>query len=252
MGKAIDMIGKKFGELTVVAKTDKRTKVKGIIWRCMCSCGNICEVDGKLLRNGTRKTCGCRKSVSEDVTGQTFGNLLAIKKVNETGPAVWLFRCNLCGNYSEILLNRVKNNGQESCGCMQHKGSKKHGLAGTKIYNTWIRMRQRCNNPNDANYRYYGARGITVCDEWNNSFDAFLRDMGESFEEHNRIYGGRNTSIERIDVDKGYCKENCKWITQAEQVRNMRSNLSYKNKKKKLSYKEQVQIVMADIERVVK
>lgn len=89
-----------------------------------------------------------------------------------------------------------------------------HSVGGklSRTYTTWAQMKQRCNNPNKPEYKYYGGRGITVCAEWND-FASFLRDMGE------RPAG---TELERIDNDAGYCLENCRWATHEENSRNRR------------------------------
>jgi|SRR6266853_1018806 len=86
-------------------------------------------------------------------------------------------------------------------------------------YNSWRKMRQRCNDKNYSGYKNYGGRGISICQEWN-VFNNFLKDMGDP-----PILFGQRLSLERINNDEGYCKENCKWATYTEQIQNQRPRL---------------------------
>lgn len=79
-----------------------------------------------------------------------------------------------------------------------------HGMTGSPEYETWLGMRRRCYNPNRSDYARYGGRGITVSQEWKNSFEEFYRDMGPRPKDH---------SLERIDNSKEYCKDNCVWAS---------------------------------------
>lgn len=112
----------------------------------------------------------------------------------------------------------------KSCGCGQGDGSRArtiHGFSNTRIHNIWIAMRQRCQNPKASRFYLYGARGIEVCKQWN-SVDVFLTDMYVSYLEHIKLFGEKNTSIERKDNDGNYEPNNCVWATQKEQVNNSR------------------------------
>jgi len=86
----------------------------------------------------------------------------------------------------------------------------------TRIYNSWDNMKQRCLNENRADFPNYGGRGITICDEWINSFERFRDDMLPTYE--------AGLTLDRIDVNGNYCKENCRWATKKEQSVNTRRN----------------------------
>lgn len=105
----------------------------------------------------------------------------------------------------------------------------KHNMSKTKPYSAWEHIKQRCFNKNDARYKNYGNRGITVCDRWKNSFENFWEDMGSEYKE--------GLTLDRINNDGNYCKENCRWTTQKQQSNNRTNNrfISYKNQKKTLS-----------------
>lgn len=97
----------------------------------------------------------------------------------------------------------------------------RHGLKGTPEYETWVRMRQRCLNPNSPDYSYYGARGISICERWDSPV-LFVQDMGKRPSKHHEL--------DRIDNNGNYCPENCRWVEKTPQMRNTRlSKIWYVN-----------------------
>ncbi len=111
--------------------------------------------------------------------------------------------------------------------------SLKHGFKGTRFYAIWGGMKSRCTNPNKDGYERYGGRGIKICKKWNN-FINFKNDMYNLYLEHCLEFGIQNTTIDRIDSNKNYCKENCRWATMKEQSRNTSTNriITYDGKSK--------------------
>jgi len=100
---------------------------------------------------------------------------------------------------------------------------KTHWMTWTNFYNRWKLLKKRCNNINDPRYKWYWERWIFVCDKWN-KFEWFMEDMYESYIEHRIIYWEQNTSIDRINNNWNYCKENCRRATKKEQMRNTSRN----------------------------
>lgn len=165
MGSKINMIGLKFGKLTVIEECKERTKNGNIVYKCKCDCGNYVDVIGANLRRMNTRSCGCIHS-----------------------------------NF-------------------------KHGKYKSRLYKIYGNMKRRCYNKNAREYKYYGKRGISICDTWLNDFMAFY-DWA--------INNGYNDTltIDRIDVDGDYEPNNCRWITQHEQLYNTRRNvyLTYNGK----------------------
>jgi hypothetical protein len=152
----------------------------------------------------------------KDITGQRFGSLVVLERSGYLGPKVaWLCQCD-CGRSLRVRGNSLQTGNSTSCGKGPCHSKTEHGMTGTIEHETWRRMKGRCFNPNSPDRHNYRDRGITMCERWRNSFDAFLEDMGP------RPDG--KTSIDRINNDGDYEPGNCRWATQVEQMNNMRTN----------------------------
>ena len=127
----------------------------------------------------------------------------------------------VCGKRKKLTLQQVKKS--ISCGCMsKYMKHKTHGMSKTAEYKTWMGIKERCYNNKHPSYLLYGGRGVFMCEEWKCNFEKFLMDIGtRPSKEH---------SIERVNVNEGYSKENCIWATRKQQCNNRRTNyyLTYK------------------------
>lgn len=149
-----------------------------------------------------------------------FGNYKIISNAeNKHGHVRYVCEC-ICGNIKIVNKSDLLRGHSKSCGCLSANLSKSrfttHGMRQHKIYKVWQNMKNRCSNTNVKDYPYYGARGITVCERWLNSFENFYEDMGD--------IPFKGAEIDRINNDGNYCKDNCHWITHSKNMRNTRAN----------------------------
>lgn len=157
-----------------------------------------------------------------DLTNQQFGRLTVLAKYPEKKNNYVLWECRCTCDSKKITLvttGNLTSGHTKSCGCLGMEARTRSGMSRSPEYDIWKQIKQRCYNRNHDAYHNYGGRGITVCDEWKESFEAFYRDIGpRPSPEH---------SIDREDNELGYSKSNCRWSTKEEQANNRRTNRLY-------------------------
>ena len=157
-----------------------------------------------------RNTLG-KKGRNRLAVGQVFGRLqiVGLASVDSTKRKVFKCAC-VCGKEVNILGVSISYGTSRSCGCLRIGSHNTHGMSETRVHCIWQNMNSRCGNKNSPWYKYYGGRGITICQEWKD-FETFFADMG---------HPPTGFTLERVDNDAGYSKSNCRWASRAEQGHN--------------------------------
>lgn len=150
----------------------------------------------------------------QNLKGKVFGEWTVLSRAPNKLRRIY-FNCQCsCGTQKIVYANNLTSGKSKHCtSCL--RGT--HHMSNTKTYSIWVQMIERCHNPKHKFFSYYGSRGIFVCSSWYEDFSNFLKDMGES---------PKNLSLDRIDNNREYCKENCRWATKSEQQRNRRNSIN--------------------------
>lgn len=185
--------GNRYGRLTVIC-LDRIEEKGGAFWLCACDCGCMTVVRGNKLRTGRTKSCGCLKRE----TSANFGNAtreISSKRMEEFNKTWWTEK------------HRAEN----------RERSTVHGGTHERLFRVWSHMKERCESTTGEHAKWYHDKGIRVCDEWQDyaTFRAWALASGYRNPQPGETFKER-MSIDRIDPEKGYFPENCRWITVSE------------------------------------
>lgn len=230
-----DIVGQKFGKLTVLNYSHKTLNKSGkgytYYYLCKCECGNEKIIDrGSLRRTNGTKSCGC-VVLGENLIGKTFGHLTVLK-IDHLKPRYYpngslkghrtFFLCQCdCGKQKIVSRDYILQAKDLSCGCSAQYNMQRakitHNLSHHRLYNIYHKIIARCYKPNNHSYKNYGERGILMDPSWRADFMNFYNWA------INNGYAD-NLSLDRINVNGNYEPSNCRWATSKIQNNNKRSN----------------------------
>jgi hypothetical protein len=223
-----NLSGKYFGNLKVLTYIGRKYD-RQILWECQCECGTIVEVPMSHLVTGHTKSCGClrkREKFTEnfvDISGEKYNKLKIISFYKrKNGHNHWLCQCD-CGKTTITTKDKLQSGHTKSCGCLVKSSN---GESESKFWSIWQSMKSRCDNKNNDNYNSYGGRGITYDNRWKDYLE-FKKDMKNRYNKFVRLIGEESITIERIDVNGNYCKDNCTFIHKNKQQGNRQNNKNF-------------------------
>lgn len=203
-----DISGMRSGLLVVVDIANAASTGKETTWNCVCDCGNMVEVKSSKITTGAKTHCGCKPRV--DLLGKVF-SFLTVKSYEGAGK--WSCEC-VCGNTTSVVTSELNNGHTKSCGCYRDNFRVTHGMHDTRQYKAYRNMIKRCDYDKDElTYALYGGRGISYDGKWK-TFEGFWEDMEDGYSDE--------LTLDRIDCNGNYCKENCRWVDSSTQSYNQR------------------------------
>lgn len=168
-----------------------------------------------------------------NLTGKKFSRLTVLSYAGKKGASsAWNCVCE-CGQRRSVTISNLRSGRTKSCGCFAQGRNRTHGKARTPVHRAWLSMRDRCLRPKSSAFVDYGGRGISICKEWD-TFEGFFADMGDPPE---------GFTIERVDVNGNYNKQNCRWADRTDQARNRRNCKFFTIEGKKVRAKEVAEIL---------
>ena len=211
--------GERYGHLVVIREAP-RVSIRHRLIEVLCDCGAITIKDQSSVYRGGTTCCGygCASSSRRKyrtVPGKRYGHLTVLREIRRPDSNLrWVEVLCDCGKTTVKQVNNVTNGSIKCCGkkCV-YSGSWRHGLSIDPLYHSWHRMHERCKPSNRRHARYFD-RGIRVCERWGN-LDNFREDMSSTWKP--------GLQLDRIDNDKGYSPENCRWVTAIDNIRNSSS-----------------------------
>lgn len=229
-----NLIGKKFNLLTIVGEAppvwNGKSNVKYVYVQCDCGSPPR-KTQLSPLKNGRTISCGCARATSAKKNrvchvGKVFGKLTVISDCTREDDKrrYVMAQCDCGSEPFRVSYTHISGKVQhtKSCGCWYEESRGKatitHGMRNTPMYSVWAAMKARCTNPNDRSYQNYGGRGITVCEEWINSFQNFYNDMVDGYQD--------GVILDRIDNDGDYSKGNCRWTDMSVSNHNKRKRIT--------------------------
>lgn len=162
-----------------------------------------------------------------DLTGMTFGRLEVIEQNGRTSGRHILWKCKCeCGKFTNVSSRELRSGKTKSCGCLQKDKIRemryRHGDRDSRLYSVWKTMKKRCENKNCKSYKWYGAKGVSVCDEWHD-YSAFKKWAFDNDYDEKAEKG--ECTIDRINPYGDYEPSNCRWVSMGEQARNKRNSV---------------------------